>query len=665
MVVQMIPRNLALRFLYDYGTPTITSTGLWKRGLDVLVADQTLGAANSERLARIQLLNWYFADLGFDDLKVTLFVPGQAVTAIAMLESLSVEFSKIAAFDESDADEVARIAKRYDCDVVLSSDEKRLHPAITDDSALVTSTVAGVLREAELHAKGFNAPWSFEGAVRFQPWMQFYAMSEHSIFRDILHEWEQSKKASPETAEAMRLLVLNLKTLCFSRDRMAFYRQQDRWAHRAGFERQDFRFEYTAYLNQFYVNLYTAFDQTATLIVRAYNLPIPDSQIGVLKSSFQRAIKQSAPEIYTLFKEDAFWDRYGLLRDMRHTSVHRELLTQQVIYTDDNDFSDEEIDAKAVELGYFNDADYFTGEMRDYLIAMARYKAKLALLGSPMKHVVLVQHEDGSGTFYNPDPHADLERFLEFFRRTLDAIKPWERRRIPTDEALIARWKPDIETIGMEINSAWTVWEHFKVVHAAGMSNTRVVDHPASIYMFVFIAKAVVESVMMAVRRQIDSDVRSVSLLNFLTELKLNPTTYSLEKCVETFKTRALLVRHKGQERYEREAAAAFAAIADASGTHMSSEKIGADIKALKKACNALVNITNQYVAHRNRTDKYPELPEQQIEENVNLVYALTRKYGRLFDAFGVGPNGIDADGMRSLFSFAWVPAMTHAVSCG
>jgi len=55
----------------------------------------------------------------------------------------------------------------------------------------------------------------------------------------------------------------------------------------------------------------------------------------------------------------------------------------------------------------------------------------------------------------------------------------------------------------------------------------------------------------------------------------------------------------------------------------MSSEKIAADIKALKKACRALVNITNQYVAHRNRTDEYPELPEQQIEENVNLVYAL------------------------------------------
>lgn len=242
----IVPRHLALRFLYDIGTPTMESSGRSKRALDVLVADTTIDVADCERLAHIQMLNWYFEDLGDADLKVVIHVPENATSLTEVLNSLAVEYDVISAFDESDAAIVSAVALHYDCDVVLSKDGNQLHPSLTDDSALVTDSVLSVLREAELHAKGFNAPWSFESPAKNQPWMQFYAMSEHSTFDSILAEWEESKKASPDTAEAMRLLVLSLQGICFSRDRMAFYRQQDRWAHRSGFERQDFRFEYTA-----------------------------------------------------------------------------------------------------------------------------------------------------------------------------------------------------------------------------------------------------------------------------------------------------------------------------------------------------------------------------------------------------------------------------------
>lgn len=411
--------------------PTAQSTGRSKRGLDVLVADQYLSTNDVECLAHIQLLNWYFDELGERDLSVVLHVPRHAVNTISVLDDLAVDYNLIGAFDEGDIDVVGSVAATYDCDVVLSAHENALHPAVIDDAALVANTVGGVLREAELHAKGFNAPWSFEDPIKHQPWMQFYAMSEHSSFRSILEEWTESKKASDATAEAMRVLVLSMQSICFSRDRMAFYRQQDRWAHRAQLERQDFRFEYTAYLNHFYFSLYSAVDQVAKLVVRAYNLEVADKDIGALYAAYRHAIKEHAPEIQAIWESDVFWKMYRLLRDMRHTTAHRGPLVPEVVYTHDGEFTTEQLDAKALELGYFDDARFFSGEMHNYVIEMARFKAKLALMGPPLKHCVFIQHENGAGTFYNPDPHADFQRFLAFLHDVIEAIKPWNRRRGP------------------------------------------------------------------------------------------------------------------------------------------------------------------------------------------------------------------------------------------
>jgi hypothetical protein len=116
-----------------------------------------------------------------------------------------------------------------------------------------------------------------------------------------------------------------------------------------------------------------------------------------------------------------------------------------------------------------------------------------------------------------------------------------------------------------------------------------------------------------------------------------------------------MLVAPERQERYENDGATAFAAIADDSGLNMSAEKITKDIDALKNSCKTIVGITNRYIAHNSRSEGGPDLPVEQIDDNVNKIYSLTRKYGRLFDAFGVGPNGLDAESMRSLFSFPWV----------
>jgi hypothetical protein len=645
---------MALRFLYEF-TPTTLSTGRGKRALDVLIASSAIGVADAERLARVQLLNWYFEDLGEPDLQVRIHVPVDLSILTATLDSLDVVYHKVPAFDQADPQTVARIAQELDCDVVLSSSGRDgLHPFITDDIALVSDTIDAVMREAELHAKGFNAPWSFAVPAKHQPWQQFYALCEPSIFRSVLEEWQNSERASKETAEAMRLLVLSLQSLCFSRDQMAFYRQQDRWAHRAGLERQDFRFEYSTYLNHFYFTLYTAVDQVAGLVVHACKLSVEEENIGALYSAFQRAIKQEQPKIHKLFKDEAFWEMYKLLRDMRHTTAHRGPLTQQLVYMKDEDFTEAQLDEKAAELGYLDEIPFAGGPLGKAAIGLARYKAKLALLGPPLKHVVFVQHEDGSGSFYNPDPHADLDRFLRFWHRVVDAIKPWDQQRRPGDEALISRWRQDIEAIGVHINNVWIVWEHFKVVHAAGMANAAVVSQPSAIYFFVFIAKAIVEWVMLGIRRQMDRDVRSVSLINFLSELRSNPDVYDLERCVATFRARAAILSPEWQERYEQDAIAAFRSIACDAGDKMSPEKVGADIRALKKSCKALVATTSSYVAHNDRADVPPELPESEIEARIYEIYAVTRKYGRLFDAMGVGPGDPDAESMRALFSIPW-----------
>lgn len=365
------------------------------------------------------------------ELEVNLHVPKNAADVRAVFDRLEVEYQLIADLDESNAAAVSKVALCLDCDLVLSSDANALREVYSDEFGLVAAEVKTALHVSEIHLKGFNAPWSFERPAKNMPWSNFYLMSESSTFDRLLREHAESKKAGTKVHEVMRSLVADaLPSLCFSRDRLEFYRQQDRWAQRTGLQHQDFGTEYSAYLNHFYLTLYAAVDQVAALIVHLYNLDVPESEIGATYKAFRNARKPYT-DIDSVFSDKAFWEMYELPKLIRHRAAHRGPVKPQDVYLGKDDFTDEQLDECAEKERYLDDLNFFekrgrlSKEMRGYLIQMARFKAKLKLLGPPRRHGVFLKNGK-NGLFYYPDPARDLAQFIEFFDRVLTIIKPWD-----------------------------------------------------------------------------------------------------------------------------------------------------------------------------------------------------------------------------------------------
>jgi hypothetical protein len=267
-----------------------------------------------------------------------------------------------------------------------------------------------------------------------QAWTNFYVMCEQGIFRSLELEWSASTAAGASVANKMRILVGHtMPALCFNRDRMEFYRQQDRWTDRNDIERQDFRFEYSTALNNFYVTMYSAVDLVAALCVDVFGLEVEPEQVYAIAGAFPKK-RKAIPGLDDLFSDKAFWEMYELPRLIRHEAAHSGPVAPQHIYSGNDDFSDEQLDEAAAAHGLYDDLHVLEkfqplpDAMRADIINMARFKAKLKLLGRPMKHAVVLKN--GKSTlFYNPDPAADLQQFLAFFDRVLAIVKPWGSRR--------------------------------------------------------------------------------------------------------------------------------------------------------------------------------------------------------------------------------------------
>jgi len=241
-----VPPDPSLRFRYDFKIGMVLGAARAKKHLNVLIARTTFDEAAASRLADVQLAKWYCEDIADDiALEINLFIPENADAVRAVFDRLGVEYEIVAALDETGVVKISEEAFAHDCDLVIAADTDSLTNILKDEVMLVASDVEAVLHATEIHMKGFDVPWSFVNPVKNQPWTMFHVLGE-SNGQQLWQEKNESAQANPEVAEVMRSLVVDaIPSLCFNRDRIEFYRQQDRWAERNNIERQDFRFEYT------------------------------------------------------------------------------------------------------------------------------------------------------------------------------------------------------------------------------------------------------------------------------------------------------------------------------------------------------------------------------------------------------------------------------------
>lgn len=224
-------------------------------------------------------------------------------------------------------------------------------------------------------------------------------------------------------------------------------------------------------------------------------------------------------------------------------------------------------------------------------------------------------------------------------------------------EDLIETWKADADQIGIDLNNVWTQWTHAKALMTALEQSPRASQHHEAFYLRTFVFKAIVDQIVLGVRRQVDPDKDSHSFVNFLTALVKQPDAYSLDECIATFLERAGRwgFEEPTRSNYEQQARVLYEAVADASGNGFDQNLIRQDIKLVRKLCSKMKVVANKHVAHNDRDKPEHQLTILELENTLNVLKIVMRKYCRLFDGGGDGTGEPDMEEMLSLYRFAWL----------
>ncbi len=429
-VIMMTEKQIRFRMGYDF-LPVLEGSAPAKKGLNILIAWPSLNQQQAERLAFIQYAKWYCEDIIDQiDLSITLYVPQNAEAVRATFDSFGIEYEIVLTVDERNVDEVAELALALDCDLVLTPEPEALAVIYTDEVGLVSSELSAATHTVAIHMRGFDVPWSFEAPFKNMPWSSFYLIGELSTFQRFILDHGASRAAGSKVHEVMRSLVYDaLPSLCRSRDRLEFYRQQGRWAQRQGLKRQDFTDEYAAFLNHFYLTYYAAVDQIAALVVHLFKMRVPERNIGATYRGFREA-RKTFPALDAVFCDKVFWDMYKLPTLIRHHAAHRGPVKPADVYHSDGKFTDEQIQQTMEEHGLMENVRFFERvgiapqEVVEHARSLAREEARRILMGPPRRHGVFLI--DGKkGLFYYPDPAQDFNKLVAFFDRVLAVVKPW------------------------------------------------------------------------------------------------------------------------------------------------------------------------------------------------------------------------------------------------
>ncbi len=400
------------------------------------------------QLFKLQLLDMYFAEAPHAiGLAIIIHVCPAATDVIEYLTGHGMPYAVTKPIDLHGATNLGQLALELNVDIVFTTADLKnaLEKIVDDELVKIVTTPEELLRSAETHSRGFEVPWSFEMPVKNQTWSNFYIMCEDS-FRKLWATFERSRAAGAGTTDVMRALTQTLPFAARERDRVEFYRQQQRVMRRTKQERQDFRFEYGNALTSFYVTFWSGLDQLAAVLNVYLGLGLPDRDVGITYGNFLTKLAERAPAIHAIVTSDEFVDMYSNPKAARNLAAHRGSLIPQDFYSDSNDYSVEQLDVKAKELGYLDELQVLPVAMREHGLWTARERARRALLdenGVHLSHGIVICNKAGDPFYWYAWPRTDLDRMMALMFRIFEQLEPWTgfigilRRRSSSIEATL------------------------------------------------------------------------------------------------------------------------------------------------------------------------------------------------------------------------------------
>jgi hypothetical protein len=158
-----------------------------------------------------------------------------------------------------------------------------------------------------------------------------------------------------------------------------------------------------------------------------------------------------------------------------------------------------------------------------------------------------------------------------------------------------------------------------------------------------------------AVRRLVDSDKRTKSMVVLLRSVATNPGAFAAETIANLYPASIEDIRERISD------------VADRSGTMIDVLKLTADIEALDSESLHVRKWVNDYVAHGRYREDYQA--RREADQNVpkyndlyaalEAIQAITLKYAKVFlgRKWGYAVAEVDPDEWLDVFNFAWRPS--------
>jgi len=221
----------------------------------------------------------------------------------------------------------------------------------------------------------------------------------------------------------------------------------------------------------------------------------------------------------------------------------------------------------------------------------------------------------------------------------------------------------DLIAVGNEVGHLWhhhdIFWKTINVMN----NNPRVMELGGDLYNW--IKNCYIEAGSVAVRRQLDRDSRTISLMNVLRKLDINATDFTKEGFQRKIAFSPDSHFHKPY--LWREAGDEFDALFGNGGPHLHNNIVQADIGLLDTEGAAIREQVNKEIAHTDRKGmKRPKTTGTIFEECIKHLDEITVKYLYLVTGQKADPlRGIFAYDFEEVFTFPWLDRQSSAEAGG
>jgi hypothetical protein len=217
-----------------------------------------------------------------------------------------------------------------------------------------------------------------------------------------------------------------------------------------------------------------------------------------------------------------------------------------------------------------------------------------------------------------------------------------------TDDERFKRWGEQILKIHNYIMDAIVSRRIHNEVGEILRTNPRLWRENNSCYMWM--AGIYEDSILMAVRRQVDADIRSVSLARLLKELIGCPHVLSRERFVERVVTLY-------SPESERAAHSEFDRLVAPGANHIDSGTVQAELDDLREQTKGTKEYTNKRVAHFDAKGPKDSPTVLEVHNALDRLHALRAKYMYLLRAEQYEEPALEDEATwKTIFREPWIP---------